>query len=84
MTSFGQVPLRQVWELLDHCAPGHTREARVHNYCVRYKDRSFPSLPLGRHGKRENPPIEVGHIRKMVRALDIDRDCAKRVVPQLG
>jgi hypothetical protein len=79
VTSFGEVPLKRVWQLLDTCAPGHT-----HNYCVRFRDKSFPTLPLGRHGKRESPPIQIGHIRQIVRQLGIDRDCARRVIPQLG
>lgn len=69
--------------MLDHCAPGHTRKARVHNYVIYYQGRSFPSLPLGKHGKRENPPIEGGHVKQMVRQLGLDLDCVKRLLPQL-
>lgn len=69
--------------MLDNCAPGHTRKAREHNYVVNYGQRSFPSLPLGKHGKRENPSIQVGHVRHMVRQLQIDVDCVKRLLPQL-
>jgi hypothetical protein len=83
VTSFGQVPLKKIWELLDQCAPGHTRKARVHNYVVRYNGKTYPTLPLGQHGKRENPPIQIGHVRQMVRQLGIDRDCVQRLVPNL-
>lgn len=69
--------------MLDHCAPGHTRKAREHNYAIYYQRRSYPTLPLGKHGKRENPAIEVGHIRQMVRQLELDIDCVKKMLPQL-
>lgn len=83
MGSLGQVPLKQVWAMLDECAPGHTRKARVHNYCINYRDRSYPSFPLGPHGKRENPSIEIGHVKKMVRYLGLDPECVGRLLPQL-
>jgi hypothetical protein len=83
MGSFGQVPLKDIWAMLDICAPGHTRKAREHNHCIQYSGRTFPSLPLGKHGKRDNPPIELGHVRQMVRQLGLDPDCVKRFLPQL-
>lgn len=84
MTSRGEIPLKRVWEMLERCAPGHTVVTRVHYHLIRYRERSYPALPLGKHGKRENPPIEIGHIRKMVRQLEIDPDCARQALPQLG
>lgn len=69
--------------MLDDCAPGHTVVTRVHNYVVRYKERSFPRLPLGAHGKRDNPDVEVGHVKQMVRQLELPTDCVKRHLPQL-
>lgn len=68
--------------MLDRCAPGHTRKAREHNYAVYYEGRSYPTLPLGKHGKRENPSIEVGHVRQLIRQLQLELDCVKRVLPQ--
>lgn len=65
------------------CAPGHTVVARVHNYVVNYNGRSFPRLPLGSHGKRENPGIQVGHVKQMVRQLELATDCVKRHLSQL-
>lgn len=83
MNSFGQVALKDIWRMLDDCAPGHTRKAREHNHLIRFAGRTFSSLPLGKHGKRENPEIEVGHVKQMVRQLAIDLDCVKRHLPQL-
>jgi len=62
--------------MLDECAPGHQRKATTHNWRITYNGKTYPSFPLGPHGKRENPDIEIGHIKKMARALGI-YDCAR-------
>lgn len=73
--------------MLDRCAPGYTRKLREHNYVVYFQNRSFPSLPLGPHGKRENPAIQIGKIKQMVRQLGLDKEqfieCVRRQLPQL-
>lgn len=69
--------------MLDHCAPGHTRKAREHNYLITYQGIPFPTLPLGKHGKRENPDIQAGHVKQMVRVLKLDIDCVNGILPQL-
>lgn len=63
--------------MLDACAPGAIRTLRDHNWRVVWGPRTYPSFPRGEHGKT-NPEIEVGHIRKMIRHLGIDMECAKR------
>lgn len=83
MSSFGQVPIKDIWAMLDRCAPGHTRKLREHNYVVYFGKESFPNLPVGKHGKRENPSIQVGHVRQMVRQLNLEVECVKRLLPQL-
>jgi hypothetical protein len=83
LSSFGQVPIKDIWAMLDSCAPGHTRRLREHNYVVYFGKESFPTLPVGKHGKRENPGIQVGHVRQMVRQLNLDLECVKRLLPQL-
>lgn len=65
------VSLEDVWAMLDQCAPGHTREEKTHNWCVRYRHREYPSLP------RKYASVKAGHVRQLARALDIV-DCAKR------
>ena len=76
MSSFGQVPLKDIFEMLSACAEGHSITQTHHHYCVRYKEKVFPTLPRGEHGKA-NPSIQRGVIKKMARALDI-YDCAKK------
>jgi hypothetical protein len=83
MVTFGQVPLKEIWAMLEECAPGHTVKTRDHNHCVRWSGKTYPSLPRGKHGRRDNPPIEVGHVKQMVRQLGIDPECVKRTLPQL-
>lgn len=78
MGSYGQVPLRDIWEMLDKCAPGHTRKLGTHYYCIQYNGRAYRSFPKGEHG-RANPPIERGHIKRMARLLQI-YDCASKTL----
>lgn len=68
--------------MLDECAPGHTRKERTHNWLITYGAAEFPSLPKGPHGRRTNPGIQIGHVRQMVRQLNI-QDCAKRKLETL-
>jgi len=82
MVSRGQISLKAIRKMLKKCAPGFEMVAKTHNYRVTYKDRVYPALPLGPHGKRTHVSIEIGHIRSMIRALGI-QDCAQRVLPQL-
>ena len=78
----GTIALKAIWARLDQCAPGHTRTKTDHHWCIRFGDRTYPTLPLGPHGRRENPDIETGHVRKMARHLGL-MPCAKAVLPQL-
>jgi hypothetical protein len=76
----GVVKLSLVWAMLDHCigATNYTRRESAHHWRVtRTSDgRLFPRLPLGPHGKRTDPEIEKGHVRKMARFFLIE-DCAE-------
>lgn len=83
MGSFGTIALKEVWRMLDYCAHGHTRQEKTHNWCIRFNGKTYPSFPLGEHGARKNPDVEVGHVRKMARSLGIT-ECAKGRLPQLG
>jgi hypothetical protein len=69
--------------MLDGCAPGHTRKLREHNYLISFRGEFYPSLPVGEHGKRENPSIQIGKVKQMVRLLELDLECVKRFLPQL-
>jgi hypothetical protein len=45
--SFGMIPLKDVWAMLDHCAPGHTRKQRTHNWLVIFGAGATPAFQLG-------------------------------------
>lgn len=82
MAGFGQVPIKAIWDMLDACAPGWTARQGLHKWRVMWRDKTYPSLPRGEHGKT-NPEIELGHVKKMIRHLEIDHDCARRHLPIL-
>jgi len=82
MTSTGTVPLKAIWKMLDQCAPGWKKKKRDHNWAVFFGDRSYPRLPLGKHGARHNPSIQIGHVRNMVRLFGIE-PCAREQIPAL-
>lgn len=83
MTSFGQVKLSKVWAMLRRCADGYRRIEQSHKWRVEFNGRVFPDLPLGKR-KSKTPEVELGVVRKMVRHLGIDSDCAHKYLPQLG
>ena len=74
------VRLTDVWLMLKNCAKGHTKKASVEYWTVHYNGKSYRSLPVGAHGRRQNPEIESGHVRSLVRHLGISRNCADRFV----
>lgn len=77
--------LKEIWAMLDMCALGHSVKEKTHHYAVTYQGKTYATLPKGAHGKKEGvADIQIGHIRKMVRHLEIDPDCAARVIPLLA
>ena len=82
MGSFGQVSLKNVWSMLEACAPGYKVKPTTHYYCISVGEKTYPAFPKGGHGLT-NPPIQVRHVRKMARFLGI-LDCARRELPVLG
>ena len=57
--------------MLDECAPGHSLRLANHSRVVKWNDKVYRSLP-----KHDN--IELGHVRKMVRYLGINWECAEK------
>ena len=82
MVTKGTIPLKKIWKMLDNCAPGWKKKKKIHNWSVLYNGRTYPRLPLGEHGTRPTPPIEIGHVRQMVRFFEIE-DCARGKIPAL-
>ena len=74
------VRLKDVWRMLDACAPGHIRRVSDHYWIVSWNGKSYRSLPKGAHGRRDNPEIETGHVRALIRHLGISAQCAAKYV----
>ncbi len=55
--------------MLDGCAAGHSRRRGTHCWLVTYNGKTYRSLP-------DYANIEIGFVRKMVRFLGINKDCA--------
>ena len=82
MGSFGLVRMKAIRTMLDECAPGHSFEEKKHPIWITWQGRTFLGLPIGERGK-DDPEIQVGKVRKMIRFLGIEMDCAKRHLPIL-
>lgn len=59
-----------VFAMLKSCAPGHDARRGTHCWLVTYNGKVYRSLP-------DYPNVEIGFVRKMVRFLGINKDCAK-------
>lgn len=84
MGSYGRIRISEIKRMLDECAEGYEWvDSKPHNFQVKWKDKTYPSLPKGEHGKSASKiEIERGHVRKMARFFDI-LDCAKKALEQL-
>jgi len=82
VSSNGTVRLKDIWAMLERCAPGYDVKETKHYWRITYKSVVYPTFPKGPHGDRSNPSIQIGHIKHMTRLLGI-LDCAKDCLPQL-
>jgi hypothetical protein len=60
--------------MLQECASGFTWRLANHSRVVKFNGRVYPTLP-------KFDDIELGHLRKMVRHLQIDWECARKHLP---
>jgi hypothetical protein len=60
--------------MLKKCAPGYDLRLATHSRVVTFGNKVFRELP-------KSDTIEYGHIRKMVRFLELSRDCAAKWLP---
>jgi len=83
----GLITIRDIRRMLDQCAPGHVWQETEHYYRISYRSSVWPSLPKGPHSSRGSragrAAIERGHVRRMIRVLRIDRQCAESELPEL-
>jgi hypothetical protein len=65
------VAYNDVKRMLDDCAKGSSIRLATHSRVIEWNGKVYRTLP-----KFDN--LELGHVRKMVRHLGIDKDCARR------
>ncbi len=84
MASRGLVRIKAIREMLGACAEGFDWKEKPHHHWVAYRGKTYRALPKGGHGRGEEGEIQIGHLKKMIRFLGIEEDCAKRYLPILG
>jgi hypothetical protein len=62
---------KDVERMLNDCASGSTVRLATHSRVVSFGGKVFRELP-------KFDEIELGHLRKMIRHLGIDKECAKK------
>ena len=75
-----------VFAMLDECAPGHSRAAcGNHRLVVAWRGVAYLGLPKGPGGGATVAAVvlDYARIRKAVRMLGIDPECARRHVAGL-
>jgi len=82
MGTGGRVSLRDIFDMLKHCAPGYERKDSDHKIRVTWQGQVFPSLPKGEHGKGDRAEIQRGIVKQMVKFFGI-ADCAKAHIESL-
>jgi len=65
------VSFADVLRMLEHCANGFDIRRTTHGRRVAYNGKVFPDVP-------KFDDIQIGHIRKMVRHLGINQECARQ------
>ena len=76
MTAPREIKKALVFKMMDDCAPGSTRREGTRRYVARYEGKVH-------HFPRGDRTLEVGHVKKIVTQLEIDRDCAKKHFPNV-
>jgi hypothetical protein len=65
--------------MLEDCCPGYGKEPgkKQEFWRVYWRGKTFWRLPTGRHGRRQDPEVQAGHVRKMCNLFGI-LECAKK------
>lgn len=65
------ISIYDIEKMLMKCANGYEMRMATHSRVITYKQRVFRAFP-------KYDEIEIGYVRKLVRNLEIDKDCAKK------
>lgn len=83
MASVGLVRLKVIETMLDSCAKGWKCDDSDHYWVITFNGKTFPKLPLGKHGRRTNPEVKLGYAKKLATFFGLSRACVEKHVPQL-
>ncbi len=84
MVSSKTISLAEIERMLRACGTDFSKIVqKKHRHWVYCNGLIYRGLPLGKHGPRKNPEIEIGHVRQLVRHLGIDPTCAEKQIPTL-
>lgn len=72
-----------VRRMLDACAPGWTEELKQHHRWIRYAGQTWNAFPKGSGTGGRDYEVHGWQVRRMLRHLKIDLDCARRQVASL-
>ena len=80
----GRYTVAQITAMMSKCAPDARMVQRGHHYRAVRGSLRYTNLPKG-SGPTGEPPnkvhVEDGHVRALVRALQIDEECARKHLP---
>jgi len=68
------IAFSEIETMLKRCAPGATWRMATHSRVVIFDGKTYRSLP-------KYDLVELGHVRKMIRYLNINRECAGEFLP---
>ena len=82
MVSHGTIKLSKIRKMLRKCAKGFGEELKTHHIALTW-DGKTALIPSGAHGSKD-PEMQVGHVKGMVRMLDLDKDCVRRHLKEIA
>ncbi len=74
--------VRRGW--LEDCAPGHAISEKLHHKWIRFQGRVVRDFPKGPGAGSSDFDVDIHQVRKLVRHLLIDYDCANGHIPRLA
>lgn len=69
--------------MLEECAPGHELVPKLHHYWIKFKGRTFQTLPLGDHSNRSrrkagSAEVKATYVLQLARALNLPAECVRK------
>lgn len=68
--------------MLRKCAKDFSEALKKHHIALTW-DGKTALVPSSAHGAKD-PEIETGHVKAMIRLLDLDLDCVRKYLPEIA